>query len=1616
MRRAHGVALILAAGAAVVVAGAIGATLAPGASGAVSIARAHTPGIFAGRLGLAANPLAAGSAALGEVTRLADPAQRDRAAQGGISLTPSATTPHWACPQGLCEAIVDPPPVKTAARWRLPAAATTLEGSGELGGYSPADLRSAYAIPTSGGSGQTIALVEAFNYPTAEADLARYRERYGLPSCTHADGCFRRVNVHGEEDNYPTGKATGWSVESALDLEMASAACPECHLLLVEAPDEKIESLAAAVKTATSLEAAEVSNSYGLPEEICELQSATCEQYSASYESPGTIMTVASGDSGYDNYLDGAESPSFPADLPGVIAVGGTSLRRAPNLRGWSESVWSEPAKGLGSGSGCSRSEPKPVWQADEGCAHRTDNDIAAVGACETPVSIFTSAAAGGWANVCGTSAGSPLVAGIAAHAGAYARSLPGAEAIYRDPGALFDVTAGGNGGPGVAECTTAPQTEYLCLAQPGYDGPTGNGTLDGPPTVETAPPLAASEPASGVSGDSATLHAAVNPSGVATTYTFEYGTSTEYGASTPLTPLSAGSSTTYQQVSAPIEGLAANTTYHYRVLAKSASGTATGKDESFTTAVPVVVAVEPPSGPAGGLAHVRIAGLHLAGATQVMFGSVPARSFAVEGDDSISAVTPEGLGTRDVTVTTPAGRSAPTSADSYAYELGSVLGWGELGLGNGNNLEASSVPVEANGLRGVRQVVTGEGHSVALMDDGTVMAWGNGLFGQLGSGSVNNEHTPTRVCAPGVTGCAAGPYLEGVTQVAAGAFHTLALLKNGTVMAWGYNYEGQLGTGFSSGPERCPTKAGERCSRTPVPVCTVAESPCQPDHYLSDVAAVYTGALASFARLKDGTLLAWGYNGSGQLGDGSGAGPEACEEQTPCSRLPRPVCTALQSPCGPEHHLREAVEVSGGDYSTLVLLRNGAVMAIGEGGLGMLGNGVDAGSPTPLPVCAVGETAPCTRGLGEVAQISAATWHSLALLRNGTVVAWGLGRGGQLGDGSVEGPEKCQVFFSCTNRPVTVRGLGEPAVAVESSDADSYALLKSGRVAGWGFRYFSSGFGGQLGDGLAGAQEVPEPVAACAAEVPECPSGPYLEEVSAISAHDTSHVLALREGSPAVSEVWPAVANTVGGTLLTVAGSNLAGPSAVLVDGAPASVISETARSLSVKMPPHVAGAADITVTTRWGTSAPSATDQVTYKPGPVVTAIAPPRGPGAGGTKVAISGVNLTGATAVYFGGSGATRVEDISATEVRAVAPPGERSVDVTIQTPEGTSDASSGDLFTYIPRPSIRNVDAAHASPAGGAAVTISGSGFDGTSAVLFGSTPATSFLVESDERIVAVAPPFSGGNAVAEVTVISPGGASIRDSGDLFVYQPTVTRIAPECGPAVGGTLVTISGGGFGGRLEDGAGEASPFVRAVSFGRVPARSFTVDSEGELTAVSPAGGGIAPVTVTTLGGTSQASAAVAFTFAGPPCAGSTASGSGLAGNPFEGPFEASAGARQAGLRAKFALLRRPVVDPRSGAISFTLSVSQPGTLRWLLSFPQSRRHPSVLFSKGSRSIHAPGVVRFLAKPSTAAREALRAAARHGKRLEVKALIGLRSTSANDRTHHYVIPASISVPRPG
>ena len=361
---------------------------------------------------------------------------------------PNLPDPVPVCPPGA------PQGVARCHAWRAQPQAT----SGPTG-YNPADLQSAYNLvvaAASGGVGATVAIVDAYDNPNAAADLAVYRAQFCPLTCT---GSFTKVNQNGAASPLPSPNS-GWASEIALDIEMVSAICPQCNILLVEANSSSIADLGTAVNTAASTTGVvAISNSYGTSGEFS--SEATYE--ASYYNHPGIAVTVSAGDSGYGT--------SFPAVSRYVTSVGGTSLRASSTARGWTETVWN------GTGSGCSKYIGKPSWQSDGGCSKRTVGDVAAVADPSTGVSVYDSYGSGGWVVFGGTSVSSPIIAAVYALAGNATAINAGYS--YSHSGSFYDVTSGNNG-----RCWNRPKDQsklgYLCTGVSGYDGPTGLGTPNG--------------------------------------------------------------------------------------------------------------------------------------------------------------------------------------------------------------------------------------------------------------------------------------------------------------------------------------------------------------------------------------------------------------------------------------------------------------------------------------------------------------------------------------------------------------------------------------------------------------------------------------------------------------------------------------------------------------------------------------------------------------------------------------------------------------------------------------------------------------------------------------------------------------------------------------------------------------------------------------------------------------------------------------------------------------------------------------------------------------------------------------------------------------------------------
>ncbi|HET7017126.1 MAG TPA: carboxypeptidase regulatory-like domain-containing protein, partial [Streptosporangiaceae bacterium] len=405
-----------------------------------------------------------GTTAFALVTMLAaGPAQATgpvRPPTGAVGGGPATVAPRLATDTNApCNAAPKPGQVRCFAVVRTPAshsiaaAAAPAQDGPPTTALSPADIQSAYHLPATG-AGQTVAIVDALGDSSAESDLAEFRSFYGLPPCTTANGCFRKVDQTGGT-NYPPDDP-GWGLETSLDLDAVSSACPACNILLVQGNTASIPDLAAAEDEAVALGAKFISNSYGAGEDPSLLS------FDSSYNHPGVAITASSGDTG--------DLVIWPSSDPDVTSVGGTLLTRdASTSRGWNETAWAS------GGSGCSAIEPQPQNQLNltTDCTMRATADISADADPASGLGIFDTLGEGGWLQVGGTSLASPLMASMYALAGV---PVPGTNPVdypYHDPAQsndIFDVSQGSNGSCG----------NLLCNAGPGWDGPTGLGTPDG--------------------------------------------------------------------------------------------------------------------------------------------------------------------------------------------------------------------------------------------------------------------------------------------------------------------------------------------------------------------------------------------------------------------------------------------------------------------------------------------------------------------------------------------------------------------------------------------------------------------------------------------------------------------------------------------------------------------------------------------------------------------------------------------------------------------------------------------------------------------------------------------------------------------------------------------------------------------------------------------------------------------------------------------------------------------------------------------------------------------------------------------------------------------------------
>jgi alpha-tubulin suppressor-like RCC1 family protein len=561
----------------------------------------------------------------------------------------------------------------------------------------------------------------------------------------------------------------------------------------------------------------------------------------------------------------------------------------------------------------------------------------------------------------------------------------------------------------------------------------------------------------------------------------------------------------------------------------------------------------------------------------------------------------------------------------------GTVMAWGNNGfgqLGDGTTV-TRSVPVEVTGLTGVRAIAAGADHSLALLANGRVMAWGDNENGQLGDGNQTESEVPVEVKG-----------LTGVRAIAAGADHSLALLSNGTVMAWGDNESGQLGIGSTAS------------STTPKAV-----------KGLSGVAAVAGGGEFSLALTTKGTVESWGSDESGQLGNG--------ELEEPTSKVPISVSG-----------LSGVSSIAAGVNHALALVSGGSVMAWGANSDGELGNGTTTTrQDTPVAVS----------GLSSVTAVSAGGQDSAALLGSGSVMAWGVNKWGTLGDGATGNPSDLPVPVVGVTKVASISagGLhmlayGEPIPVVTSVSPSRGPL-----AGGTSVTISGANLSGATAVKFGAAEATNVTVSSGTSITATAPAGTGTVDITVTTPSGTSpagpadHFVYVPP--PAMTKLSPKIGSAAGGTSVSITGVNFTGVTAVKFGSTEAASFTvNSSTSITAVSPAQPAGAIEVSVSTEFGTTAPTASDH--YKVAPAITGVSPNGGSVAGGTSVTVTGVGFaTGetGTTISFGTTRGKSVNCASSTECTVLAPAhAAGTVDVTALVNKVTSlKDPPADQFTY-----------------------------------------------------------------------------------------------------------------------------------------------------------------------------------------------------------------------------------------------------------------------------------------------------------------------------------------------
>ncbi|MGB8215420.1 MAG: hypothetical protein WCE68_17860 [Anaerolineales bacterium] len=676
------------------------------------------------------------------------------------------------------------------------------------GGYGPWEFRGAYGVSGITSTTRTVAIVDAYDDPTVLSDLNTYSTHFGIPTMNECPVSSGTAASPCFQEVDENGGTNFPPPDNDWDGEIS------LDVQVVHAMCQNCNILLVEAASDEDYDLIEVADQTAVSMGANVVSNSWGEydfdgetSYDSYFNHPGVPFVFSSGDTG--------DEVEYPAASPNVTAVGGTSLYVNSDDTYNSETAWS------GAGSGCSAYESKPGFQHDPGCPTRTVADVSADADPDTGALIYINDYPYQYG---GTSLAAPLIASIYALAGGVGstlgNSLPYANVDYGVN--MHDVTSGSNGSCG----------SYLCTAGAGYDGPTGLGT----------------------------------PLGLAA-----------FTISTPtmISAISAGGDRT----------CALTAGGGVKCWGYNGDGQL-GDGKTADRHTPVNV-----NGLAGGVSAIAAGGNHTC------------------------ALTTSG------------------GVKCWGYN-----GYGQLGDGTTTDRHT---PVNVVGLAsGVSAISAGGNHTCALTTGGGVKCWGYNGYGQLGDGTTTNRHTPVNVI--GLTG--------GVSAIAAGGDHTCALTTGGAVQCWGWNHLGQLGDGTTTN------------RHTPVNVAGLT----------GGVSTIAAGADHTCALTTEGGVKCWGYNGYGQLGDGT-----TTDRHTPVN-----VAGLISG---------VSAIVAGGDH-TCALTTGGAVQCWGRNHSGQLGDGTTTNRHRPV------------NGLGlsgGVSAIAAGGDHTCALTTEGYVKCWGYNNSGQVGDGT---------------------------------------------------------------------------------------------------------------------------------------------------------------------------------------------------------------------------------------------------------------------------------------------------------------------------------------------------------------------------------------------------------------------------------------------------------------------------------------------------------------------------------------------------------------------------------------------------------------------------------------